>query len=175
MHPTHTHLIKYKNKYLGKNNYVFAFIKESHAKQVADKLRYASPVLKVSPHTFVINRKVPVNQGTHKKLSVIDKQQLEIEKLQTSVGGFFTAINNMEIKVIDEVLVSKNSDAIVLKSEFELEEMVPLEPYDMIQHLNVLYHKPIDEHIDYAHEMSKIIIDRYIDAVDDDDENYLED
>lgn len=169
MYPTHTHLIKYKNKYLGKNNYVFAFIKEHHAKQVADKLRYDSPIVKISPHTYVINRRLPV------KNNIIEKKFLEVEKLQTSLGGFFTSINNMELKIIDEVLVHKNKEAIVLKSEFELENMVPLTDDDIVNHLDVLFHKRKHEDIDYLDEMSKIILERYIESIDDDsDEYYLE-
>jgi len=164
MYPIHTHLIKYKNTYLGKNNAVFGFMKEGHAKRVVEKLKYCTPVIQVSPCSFVINR--PPHHKTNVVKHCIDKRYIEVQTFQTSVGNFFASINNMELKVIDQVLVNKMNDAIVLKSEFALEEIMPLEETDMVQHLEDLFS---EDTIDYQEKMSEIIVDRYILETDDDD------
>lgn len=164
MYPIHTHLIKYKNTYLGKNNVVFGFMKEGHAKRVAEKLKYCTPVIQVSPCSFLINR--PPHNKTGAPKHYIDKRKIEVHTFQTSVGNFFASINNMELKVIDQVLVNKMSDAIILKSEFALDEIVPLEETDITQHLEDIYN---EDTIDYQEKMSEIIMDRFILETDDDD------
>lgn len=163
MYPIHTHFIKYKNKYLGKNNAVFGFIKEGHAKRVVEKIKYVTPIVKVSPSTYVLNRRPHPPKNVLK--TNIDRNALSIETFETSVGIFFASINNMELKLIDQVLVDRFTDTIILKSEFSMDEMVPLEPFDLVQHLeNVLNHEPVD----YEYEMSRIILDRYIVENEDD-------
>lgn len=166
MYPTHTHLVKYKGRYLGKNNFVLGFIKEAHAKQVASNLRYMSPVLRVSPNTYVVNRP-PTLRQRHRFL--VERKHLDVETLEISVGSFFTSINNVELKLIDDVLVDKRSNVMVLKSEFQMDDMVPLEPEDIVEQLERLYENKPDGEIDYANMMSNIIIDRYIVSMEDDD------
>jgi hypothetical protein len=166
MYPTHAHLIRYKGRYLGKNNYVMGFVKEHHAKQVAQNLRYMSPVLKVSQSTYVINR-TPTSRQRHRYL--VERKHLDIQTFEISIGSFFTSINNVELKLVDDVLLDKRSNVMVLKSEFQMDDMVPLEDLDIVEHLERLYeHKPGGE-IDYANTMSNIIIDRYIVGMEDED------
>lgn len=171
MYPTRMHFIKYKTGYLGKNNSVFGFVKESHASQVIDRLKYLSPIITISPSTYVLNRK-PHRIHQHNKLQQppLNKKHLQVKTFETSVGSFFASINNMDLKLIDEVLVDKLSDTIILKSEFALDEMVPLEYDDHVNHLNKLYSKSDTDNIDYLDEMSKIIVERYIVDSDFDDD-----
>lgn len=169
MYPRYTHLIKLNNRYLGKHSYVLGFIKEAHAQQVVKTLKYASPVLRISDNTFVINRK-----PSYKQIAkyAIDAKKLAVQSMEISVGSFFTSINNVELKLIDDVLVDKRTGVMVLKSEFMMDEMVPLEENDMVDQLERLIEvKPYTE-IDYANMMSNIIIDRYM--VVQEDEDFLE-
>jgi hypothetical protein len=166
MFPKHAHMIKYKNSYLGKNNYVFGFIKEMHADQVARQMKWMSPVIKVSPNTYVINRPPPMRQ---RKRYAIDQSLITTKTFDISVSDFFTSINNVELKLIDEVLVDKSSNVMILKSEYTLDEMVPIDEADKIDQLERLYHikKPGD--INYAETMSDIILERYMFSMDEDD------
>ena len=164
MYPIHTHLIKYKNAYLGKNNTVFGFVKEGHAKRVVEKLKYNTPILQVSPCTFVINRSPPKKSSMINRY--IDKRHLQVNTFQTSVGNFFASVNNMELKLVDQVLVNRSTEAIILKCEFVIEEMVPLEPEDLVQHMDDVYN---NTQVDYQEKMSSIIMDRYILEAEDDD------
>lgn len=162
------HFIKYKAGYLGKNNSVFGFVKESHAKKVIDRLKYLSPIITISQSTYVLNRKP---HHVRQRYPPLEKKHLHVQTYDTSVGSFFASINNMDLKLIDEVLVDKLSDTIILKSEFEIDDMIPLEYDDHVNHLDRLYSKSEADKIDYMDEMSKIIVERYIvdNEIDDED------
>ena len=90
MFPKHAHMVKYDGKYLGKDSYVFGFIKESHAVQVAKNLKWRSPVLKVSPNMYVMNRKPPT---TNIKQQTIKPSLLHVQTFDISLGDFFTSVN----------------------------------------------------------------------------------
>ena len=166
MFPKHAHMIKNKGRFWGKNDYVFGFIKEMPAEQVAKNLRWTSPVIKVSPSTYVINRPPPLKQ---RSIHAIDSAFVKTLSFDISVGDFFTSINNVELKLIDEVLVDKQTHAMILKSEYTLETMVPIDEMDKIDQLERLYHIKKPGEINYEEEMSDIILERFMMSMDEDD------
>jgi hypothetical protein len=161
MYPTNTHFLQYKGAFLGRRNNVFGFIKESHAQKVLEKMTYDTPVIRISEKSYVVNRRLP-------RCRLIDKRYLHIFTQHTTVGQFFTMINNTNLILIDEVVIQKNRDVITLISNYEVEEMMPIDTHDYTHHLGNVYNKQPGESIDYVNEMANIIIEKCIDETQED-------
>ena len=57
----------------------------------------------------------------------------------------------------------------IMISNYTLDDMVPLEYIDMVDHLERLYNKENGDAIDYETTMADIIIERYMYSMDEDD------
>lgn len=168
MYPSNTHFIRYQKQYLGNKNYVFGFIKQGHAEKVVENLKYASPIIQISPTGFVVNRPPPLKL---RNKYLIKKQRLTVQTLDPGLGYFFTSVNNISLKLIDDVVIDTNTQTMVLQSHYEMDEVIPIDSLDIADQLERLYISN-GKNINYASTMSNIILDRFIDVESEDDEYF---
>jgi hypothetical protein len=170
MYPTQTHLIRYKNSYLGKSNKLFGFITNTAAKCVIDRIVYDNISVRQSDKsTYIVNVKPPKpnNKDDMVLLKPIARKFLKIQSFDLSVGNFFATINNTEMIYIDKVIVNNIDGNLTLHSNFSIDDVVDVELYDKINHLDNIFNKSKGERIDYKYEMGQVIMDRFSGFEDD--------
>lgn len=167
MYPSQLHMIRYNNKYLGKNNNVFAFIKPTTASFVVSKLKCENfTIANIDPCTYVIQQRPKIAKPLNKRV-------LDIKSFDPRIGTYFSSINNMKIILIDDA--TENSNNITLKSYFSISDNFPPSEENIKEHMCKAFKTYPQEIINYEQEFCNMVINDYVDTeieilTDEDDE-----
>jgi hypothetical protein len=146
MYPSSLQLIQYNGRFLGTSNSIFGFVKPTHVKYIVKNMKYENMrIIKSSNNCFLVKP-----QSLKKPLN---RKLLKMKSFDTSVGHYFTSINNMNMKIIDSISHNKTEDSFELHSNYTIDFDVDDEMQKY--HLDLIYNS---EKIDYSEEYNNMLL-----------------
>lgn len=128
--PSRMFMIKYKQNYLGhsaeKKSIVFGFVKNNHVKMVRKYLKFDGMTSKVNDYTYTLSAQ---KMSLKRPLDVRQMQIIECDPLETCIEF---ELNNVELKLVDEVIPSENHLKLIsnFSMNIEIDPSVKVEKLD---------------------------------------------
>lgn len=116
---------------------IFAFVKEDHAIQARQYLKYdAHKIESVNPDTYIIR-----NKSIKQERKPIDKRTTLVQRFDPQTLAVFLFVNNVDLKLIDRVnlMGSSPSQDLLLESNYKLIIDGDIDNDLMVEVLNNLY------------------------------------
>lgn len=119
--PSKISLIKYKQNYIGylNNNIslnnksvVFGFIKQEHAKNVKNFLKYEVKINKSNDNLYSISNNIKLRKP-------INRTELSVKNFDPLKAYIYMELNNIELKLIDEIKIEPATKMLLI-SNFEI-------------------------------------------------------